>query len=290
MLVSTVWAASLQVGTDSIFESSAGFGRGMGGPIGAFNAAAYPIEPLKAGQWYVKLNPGYWRDSEDTNIFGTTNKYSVEGVGFSAELLYSFTDHWGVNLSAAYATVTNGTSAAVNVNVRENRLNVPAEGSGFTSVVSAVYDHFEGDNFRLPIWVGVGYFNFDNTAEGTFQFKGNTIHTRSHNDKTAPIFIGGLAPQWNWGLLRIVPFGNVAHIPGALNVSGLVENLSTGQRNETRGEVEPVKTVAILGATIKYRPWNLGLTFARGGIGLESGKRMFVGDPSIFTVTWDRKF
>ena len=86
-----VQAASIQVNGQWV-NAGAGVRTGV---LGSFATYALPTESVEQGHWYVKVVPGYFRDS-GSNDGKTLAQFDAQGAGMSVRFLYALSDHWGV--------------------------------------------------------------------------------------------------------------------------------------------------------------------------------------------------
>jgi len=242
--------------------------------------------PLRAGVFQTKFAPSYvTNNSQDSsnvnngpnpNIDGRfSNKMS--GYGMTTALTYGFTDHWGVSFLAGYTNISgsrtlsfrdnNGTlivtpPAKVNsaTNNGNNAINGAAgQGHGIVAIVSAIWDHWEGDGFRLPVYLGSGVMSISEQADAAGYGMKRT------GDVMSPSLLVGMAPSMNLWKFRAVSYFMLATalIPGTGSI--IDYDPRTGAVNSKTnfplvGGLDSAFPIA--GVEFTYRPWGLGFTYA----------------------------
>ncbi len=248
----------------------------LGGALGH----GFATEPLQPKKFYLKAVPGFYQTRAGHD--GSQGESQFDGVMFGGTLLYGFSEHWGVSFTAAYEHTTSGSARPLAVGGARPLLGGWSE--GYIIGAAGVYDPFDGDNLRLPITLGISYNYYSTTVEGDFSGAGQGFHYKERISRDSPGIYAGVAPQWNWGDFRLVPFGVVSE-------SGLFNQRGTGKytlNNNSTGRIDTLEvryheaTYFAVGMTVKYRPWNLGLSYVRADLLTNSL------DTNLFTATWDR--
>ncbi|OGR98124.1 MAG: hypothetical protein A2V88_06150 [Elusimicrobia bacterium RBG_16_66_12] len=119
------------------------------------------------------LAPAYLQAKDSRK--GLSN--DLDGLGFTAAATYGMSRHWSAGFMASYAKVkgprtfgtcppdTRGRQACLSTTKSGTAGGAYDRGSGFMTFASAVWDHWTGDNFRLPVTMGVGYPDLEETAD-----------------------------------------------------------------------------------------------------------------------------
>lgn len=111
----------------------------------------------------------------------------------------------------------------------------------------------------------------------TFRYYGN------HSVSRASLYLG-VSPQADYGSFRFVPF-LIASDSGFFRGHGTskvrLENLSSGARSEAELKYSEV-TYLSAGLSVKYLPWNLGLSYIRGDM-LSRGI-----DTDVYSLSWSK--
>lgn len=258
--------------------------------LGAGLGYAFPTEPLKAQQVYVKLVPGIWKSTGEQDGYLAASTF--QGVLLGGSVLYGVDDNWGLNLTGIWEESTRGSAETVEIwqNARDTRMRLSGQARGYIVAGGVVYDPIAGRRFRLPIVVGIGYNYYTATVEQTFNVANPGGSERfhyfgNHRVSRKSVYFGA-APQADFGGFRFVPFvitSDSAFFGGTGHSTVRLENLSTGVRGESKlayGEV----TYLSGGLTVKYLPWNLGLSYIRGDM-LARGI-----DTDVYSLTWNKKW
>lgn len=148
--------------------------------FGAVMSRSVLTYPMREGVFQTKFAPSYVTVNGDTrspNGGGMYNKMS--GYGMTAAITYGFTDHWGVSLLAGYTNISGERSVSFRDNngglivtppAKVGGLNGPqlvgaGQGHGVVATASAVWDHWDGDGFRLPVYLGGGIMSISEQAD-----------------------------------------------------------------------------------------------------------------------------
>jgi hypothetical protein len=242
--------------------------------FGAVMSRSVLTYPMREGVFQTKFAPSYVTVNGDTrspNGGGMYNK--MAGYGMTAAVTYGFTDHWGVSLLAGYTNISGERSVSFRDNsgalimtppAKVGGVNAPqligaGQGHGIVATVSAVWDHWEGDGFRLPVYAGGGIMSISEQADHAgFGIKRSA-------DVTSPAILVGAAPSFNIWKFRAVTY---FMLTAALNpgTGSIVDyNPANGVTN-TRTNYALVggldSAFPIAGIELTYRPWGVGFTFA----------------------------
>jgi len=265
------------------------------GVLGSFITYALPTESLEQGHWYVKAVPGYFRDS-GSNDGKTLAQFDAQGAGISVRAMHALNDHWGMGFQGVYARSASGSAQQISFGAQgfeaqgNSRLSLPLQYSAYSAMAEVVYDPFTGKGFRLPFMLGLSLNAIEATSEGTFQFQGNSFYAKN---KTVPLLSPGVAvgvaPQHSWGSFRFIPFAVGLYRFEKFERQHRLENLTTGQVVETKGE--PHRHASLhLGITLKYMPWDLALSYVRAGIYFGPHEQPFNSQTELFTLAWSKTF
>lgn len=258
--------------------------------LGAGLGYAFPTEPMKAKQLYVKAVPGIWQSSGEQDSYLVASKF--RGWLFGGSLLYGINDNWGVNFTGIWEEANNGSADTVAVfqNGQHTHRTLPGHASGYIAALGAVYDPVAGPRFRLPIVAGVGYNYYSATIEDSFQVSnpgGSETFRYYGNHKVSRFSLYlGVAPQIDVGRFRMIPFvvtSDSAFFGGDGTSTVRLENLTAGQRSEATLNYSEV-TYLSAGMTVKYVPWNLGLSYIRGDM-LSRGI-----DTDVYSLTFEKRW
>jgi hypothetical protein len=153
---------------------------------------------------------------------------------------------------------------------------LPATAEGYLVSENIIFDPFSGDNFRLPIMLGLGYEN--NTQTGSSA--ASTLLGSSQVLFASKGLASNLAisPQWNMWSLRWIPFFySMGLLGSSYSAPGLVAH--EGNQGQNSGAIGA-------GITVMYRPWDLSLTYIP----------TFTNDVShgetsnVYSMTWQHRF
>lgn len=176
--------------------------------------------------------------------------------------------------------------------------------NGVAGTLGITYDPFsDPEGFRLPMFIGTGFFHFvreqktDNytalynncvagagpcaTQPGGLVFSPTRSHVKLDQDLLT--ISAGIAPQFNTGLIRWIPFGMVTGIyRNDRSAENQQTNLATGQATTVRSSKSQDGAVTYsAGLAALYRPWNLGFTYVPGFVSQGA---------SLYTLTWSKTF
>jgi hypothetical protein len=258
--------------------------------LGAGLGYAFPHEPLKAEQFYVKLIPGVWTSSSESD--GYLAAADFRGWLFGGSLVYAFNPNWGVSFTGVWEQSTDGSAETVTVYQRKrgSPVSLPGEAEGYIAALAAIWDPVAGPQFRLPIAFGIGYNYYSATIEGNFDFSspGGTRTFRyygNHKVSRMSLFLG-VAPQFDYRNFRFIPFivtSDSAFFNGEGKSTVRFQNAGTGAVREAQLAYNEV-TYLSGGLTVKYVPWDLGLSYIRGDL-TDRGI-----DTSVFSLSWEKKW
>lgn len=291
-------ASPVQAETASIQVNGQWVNAGAGvrtGVLGSFATYAIPTDGMEEGHWYVKAVPGYFRDS-GSNDGKTLAQFDAQGAGISVRFLRSLSDHWGVGFQGVYARTAAGNAQQISFGAQgfdaqgNSRLSLPLQISAYSAMAEVVYDPMSGPGLRIPMLFGLSLSTIDATTEGTFQFQGNSFYAKN---KTLPLLspglVAGIAPQESWGPIRFIPFAVGMYRFDKFERLHRLENLTTGQVVETRGE--PLSHASLhLGITLKYTPWDIAVSYVRAGIYFGPHEQPFNSQTELFTLSWSKTF
>jgi hypothetical protein len=188
---------------------------------------------------------------------------------------------------------SEGSAEVVSVIQRRQprHLTFNGEADGYIAALGVIWDPVAGESFRLPIALGVGYNYYSATLEGPFTIVDNAGTARTfryygnHNVERASLFFG-LAPQFDYRNFRFIPFivtSDSAFFDGEGKSTVRIEGPNARASREavlTYGEV----TYLSGGISVKYLPWDLGLSYIRGDL-TDRGI-----DTSVFSLSWEKKW
>lgn len=233
--------------------------------LGAGLGHAFPAEPMRPGKLHVKAVPGVWRSVGQADEYQTASEF--RGYLLGGSVLYGINQHWGVNFTGIYEESRSGSAQPVVVTgAQDTPVRMPGQADGYILAVGAVYDPIAGPRFRLPIVAGLGYNYYSATVEGTFAAGSDTFRYHgNHKVSRASLYLG-VAPQADYRSFRFTPFAiasDSAFFGGKGTSTVELGNLASGERVEQRLTYSEV-TYLSAGLTVKYLPWNLGVSYIRG--------------------------
>lgn len=224
--------------------------------------------PAYKGQWQLILAPAYVKAQDSRK--GLSN--DLNGYGFTAAATYGLSRHWTAGFMAGYAKVrgprtfgispadSNGYHAPLATTKLGTAPGGYDRGAGVMTFMSAIWDHWTGDNFRLPVTMGVGYLSLEENADNP------SIGLKHYGEVRSPAVAVGAAPAFNLGrLFRLTSYLIVVQPLNAgeghivdYNPSNGVEN----RRLDYSRDSAPMETmVPIFGIDLTYRPWGLGFSY-----------------------------
>lgn len=220
--------------------------------------------PIFKRQWQVKLSPAYVT-AKDTRT-GQWN--DLDGYGLTAAATRGLSAHWSAGLMLGYTQVKGPRSFLLRAPDGQelqtlkdrNAIRADDDGKGFIAVATAIWDHWTGDNFRLPVYMGIGYMDLEETAD-------DKVRGLRHSGKTSsPLVAIGAAPAFNvYKGLRFTTYLMMA-MPTDAGKGEIVDyNPATGRVNSRVGysqESDPIESgVPIMGVELTYVPWGLGFGY-----------------------------
>lgn len=242
--------------------------------FGAVMSRSVLTYPLREGVFQTKFAPSYVTVNGDTrqpNGGGMYNKMS--GYGLTSAVTYGFTDHWGASLLVGYTNISGDRSVSFRDNngalimtppAKAGGLNGPqlvgaGQGHGIVATASAVWDHWDGDGFRLPVYLGGGIMSISEQADHA------GLGIKRVADVTSPALLVGVAPSFNlWDFRAVTYFLVTAALnPGTGSI--IDYNPRTGATNSRTnfplvGGLDSAFPIA--GIELTYKPWGLGVTYA----------------------------
>ncbi len=282
------WAGAL----DGIFTPG---GRGTGvinirPALGNLFARSLPTTPLEKGLLEGKVAVGVFKMGQDKD--GASIKQSLPGSGGALSLLYGFSKHWGVTAIAGFAGA-KGDFQRINPygNVGDIVSGKP-EQKAVNAALNLVWDGFSGDNFRLPVMLGLSYLKYSESLSIPFTIlQGPLINHRGVMSEDYSYdefgYSLGLAPQFNTGQFRWVPFFFSTSAVNKGKRKYMERDLDTGQVYTATPNTEESGTV-VTGIQVVYRPWNLSYSYispSLSDVRPQDGNTM-----SSHTLTFSRKF
>ena len=260
--------------------------------LGAGLGYAFPMEPLKEDQWYAKIVPGVWRSSGDPDGYLVGAEF--QGYLLAGSLVYAFNKNWGVTFTAVWEQSKDGSAQDVVTVTQQGRPRHVSidegETDGYIAALGVIWDPIAGERFRLPITFGVGYNYYSATIAGPFsvqtpQGTRNFRYYGNHSVERPSLFFG-LAPQFDYRSFRFIPFvvtSDSAFFDGEGKSTVRIEGPTATARREATLIYSEV-TYLSGGITVKYLPWNLGLSYIRGDL-QDRGI-----DTAVFSLNWEMKW
>ena len=219
-------------------------------------AVAMPSEPMRPGVKTLGVMPMYitadlgWKQAEVTN-----------GPGIAASFDYYKSRHFGAGAMLVGEEATGRWPA-------EN--SVSLKGSGYLASGYLLYDPFSGENFGLPLLLGLSQ-SYDDLE--------TSQPVNGYPQKTTANGFGlmlGLSPQFNLWKLRLAPYGALSLSPNPSGCTNDSNNCHVAEYDPSF----PYQTVGGAGISVIWRPWNLAFT---------SSMTTSVGT-SAYTLKWTKSF
>ena len=225
----------------------------------------FPLAPTSKGKWDLTISPAYFSaQTTDYNNSSANDSASVTGYGLGASSILGLSEHWGLGVT--------GIAFSGQGSYNPGTLGVPGSTgpnsvttSGYFAGVSAIWDYFEGDGFRLPILLGLHY----ETLQDNYNLGSYTVT----NNLNSPGFQVGISPQFRTKYIRIQPF-LMLYYP----INNTIQTQSTGQTytmHSDTGGPQP-------GINLVYVPWNVSF-FTTYGISKAQGEK-------TYSVRWQKSF
>ena len=252
----------------------------------SLNASAYPAYSLKGGQAVITLSPAYliYKSEEGENYhFG-----DVTGYGGAISTTYGLNSHVGIGAIASYLKMQGTSSDAVELAPSTDPRSagtlsgfvirhgdVQSEG-GYGSVLLILDPFSEPEGFRLPIMLGINYYNMNQTENisglTTDRNGSNTSYGSLNVTKSIRGFgwALGLSAQFNLGQkLRLAPFLLASRIPDTQEKCVSSGNGNCPQQSNVQGNnqgttegkeiVKNTSNVPTLGIQVTLRNWDFSL-------------------------------
>ena len=234
------------------------------------SALALPTNPLVKGALDLKLVPAYAEYNDRLNGASPqpgqlSHNLDTSGYGVGVSANYSLTNHFGVSAVAAMASMSGHYFDGQSL-----------DDKGCIASANLVFDPFSGDNFRLPLMVGLGYVN-DVTQQQSTPGVWRDVYAAKH-----PVVPIGLAPQFNTGFIRWVGF-----LYGAPDWIAAKNYEMCGPSNSTTCNGGGGGAQA--GISVIYRPWDIGLTYILPGL-FNNGHQGESISRNIFSLTIQHRF
>lgn len=258
--------------------------------LGAGLGYVFPNEPLKAEQWYVKIVPGVWSSSAEQD--GYLVKAEFRGYLLGGSLVYAINKNWGVTFTAVGEQSRDGSAEVVTVfqQKKPRQVSLDGETSGYIAALGVIFDPIAGESFRLPIALGVGYNYYSATIEGAFNIQRpagtRTFKYYGRHEVERPSLFLGIAPQVDYRNFRFIPFivsSDSAFFDGKGKSTVRVEGPTARDVREAELAYSEV-TYLSGGLSVKYLPWNLGLSYIRGDL-MDRGV-----DTTVLSLSWEKRW
>lgn len=249
--------------------------------MGAVMSRGVVSDPLRENTYQGKVSfSSVTNNSADSSCAGCTSSNSftftndMKGDGFAATLTYGFSNHWGVSVLAGYTNISGTRSLSLrdnngalivtpptrmvtsgNADAADGNVNgAVGKGKGYVATVNAIWDYREeGDQFHLPIMLGVGVMSVSEEADSTvYQIKRTA-------DFISPTVLVGIAPA-----IATENFSTAFFfmMEVALNSgTGTIEDYRLNTKTEFSLAGGHDSAFPIAGVEFSYRPWNLGFSY-----------------------------
>ena len=149
-------------------------------------------DDLKSG-WTVHPSAGYFSGS--TTVDGSGATASAKGYGFTAQSLYSFGEHVGINFSGLEY---NGKGDYAPGASEVGAVGGSAGANGWLIGSSLVIDPFSGDGFRMPFFFGLNYAHVASSTPTSPIITATTLDS--------PGYVFGFSVRFNIAFIRLEPF------------------------------------------------------------------------------------
>jgi hypothetical protein len=240
--------------------------------MGAVMSRGVLSDPLRENTYQSKITVSSVTnnntDSSCANCTGSgafTN--DMKGDGFTAALTYGFSNHWGASILAGYTSISGTRTLSLRddsgaliitpparMGTNANVNGADGSGKGYVATVNAIWDFWEGDQFRLPVYFGAGIMSVSEQADSTLYGVKRTA------DFVSSTLLVGIAPTITTDNFSTSFFFMVVN---ALNPgSGTINDYRLNTRADfaLAGGLESAFPIA--GIEFTYRPWNLGFSYS----------------------------
>ncbi len=241
--------------------------------LGAVMSRAVLTYPLREKIYQSKLaisrvtNNSNDSTCSNCNVGSGSFTNDMKGNGFTTALTYGFNNHWGASLLAGYTSITGTRTLSLRDDNGALLVPIPArmgttdhvngadgKGHGFVATVSAVWDHWDGDEFRFPLYLGAGVMSIKEEADAT------NFGIKRTADVFSPAILVGMAPSMNMWKFRAVAFFMIvaALDPG----KGTIEDYRLGTKTEIPLVGGLDSAFPIAGVELTYQPLGIGLSYS----------------------------
>ena len=247
-------------------------------PLMMLNGHAVPTSPLKAGLKELKITPAYITSySHNATGGGQSLEQSAgksfsdnvaSGFGLSAAWLQGISEHWGWTVSATFSRMSGKTFAfgdhAANGSLVK-RHDANEIGTAFQGAAMVIYDPFEGEGFRLPLFAGYGFLHQRQSAK--YRARSTTLAGSPEISYTSeftafiPGAVFGASPQFNTGPLRWTPFIAIQLKHNNPAFDNIVKNETTGAELSRLESNNGDPFLGTLGLGVRYKPWDLDFKY-----------------------------
>lgn len=265
----------------------------VGQVLGAALSRGVLTYPLRKGELQTKLAPAYVKNEFDSVEWGNHFYAHMDGWAFTAAATYGLSEHWGVNVLAAYADVggphsVNFNSPCPGAGCASPPFSTPkapgrtafdgrGAGDGWAAAASLVWDPRSGEGFRFPVFLGLGYWLADESADN------QTLGLKVAATLRSPAVLLGLSPAFNVGAFRVVGFVMRFHPLKDTDLTISDYDPATGSVSASKDFSLPGTSYGATGAAgleLTYRPWGLGVTWV---------PPIFEG-ATAYSVKWSRRW
>lgn len=230
--------------------------------------------PLEKGRLHTRIAPGY--SAIDMN--GS----EMSGWAMTGSANYGLSDHWGIGLTAGHNDLKGKSPMSVGSGVvPPNTLSFESvnghdsNGQGTVVMGNFVWDHWTGDGFRLPVYMGAGFISITETREDS------TRGIRNGGDLTGGALALGAAPSWGVGKFRAAVYVMTIMCvgQGTEYVEGYKSPAANRNKYSGPGLGDSDSILLPLGTEVTYMPW-----------GLSFGYVAPIDGASTYTLSWTRRW
>jgi hypothetical protein len=240
--------------------------------LGAVMSRGVLSDPLRENTYQSKLTvssvTNNSTDSSCPNCVGSgAFANDMKGDGYTAALTYGISNHWGASFLAGYTNISGSRTLSLRddsgaliiatparMSSNSNVKGADGSGKGYVATVNAIWDYWEGDQFRVPVYFGAGMMSVSEEADSTLYGIKRTA------DFISSTILVGIAPTITTDNFSTSFFFMVVD---ALNPgTGTINDYRLNNKTEfaLAGGLESAFPIA--GIEFTYRPWNLGFSYS----------------------------
>ncbi|HAZ08434.1 MAG TPA: hypothetical protein DCZ01_07935 [Elusimicrobia bacterium] len=235
--------------------------------------------PLQKGRLHTRIAPGY------STI--DMNDADMSGWALAASANYGLGDHWGVGFMVGHSDLKGKSpmsgfgnlvppSAPASTRNKYDAQSHDSKGQGTVVMGNFIWDHWTGEGFRLPVYMGAGFMDITETRNDP------VLGAKNGGTLSGGALALGAAPSFGFGKFRAAVFLMTIMCLDAGTEYVSDYDPSTGaeiRRYSGPGLGDADSILLPLGTELTYMPWGLSLGYVAP-----------IDGASTYTLSWTRRW